>query len=334
MRSFSLVLASVAAFAAPAAADPLRDMAAEFFGPLPAVAPEIEGNPGTAEKIDLGRALYFDARLSASGLYSCSTCHNLANGGDDDIETSIGQDGLAGLRNTSSVLNASLNESHFLDGREVDLAAQGDGPIKAGLAMLNTPEAIVAVLNADPGYAALFAAAFPGEADAVSHDNAARAIEVFAATLITPGPFDAWLGGDDSALSDAEKAGLQLFMDRGCSFCHYGPTLGGAGYYPLGLVVLPGAEMQAADEVAQVAAADPDAEEFVFRTAPLRNIALTAPYFHSGKIGDLSVAVAIMAEAQLGSPIPAEEVAGIVAFLNSLTGTLPESAAPPPPAAP
>ena len=328
MRSFSLVFASVAALAGSAVADPLRDAAAEFFGPLPAAAPEIEGNPVNPEKIALGRALYFDARLSVTGQYSCNTCHNLSMGGDDDLETSISPDGQAGLRNTSTILNAALNESHFWDGREVDLAAQGDGPVKAGLAMLNTPEAILAVLTADPGYPALFAAAFPGEAEAVSHDNTASALEVYAATLITPGPFDAWLGGDDNALTEAEKTGLQMFMDRGCAFCHYGPTLGGAGYYPLGLVVLPGGDLQAADEVAAVAAADPDAEEFTFRTAPLRNIALTAPYFHSGKVSDLSQAVAIMAEAQLGSPIPAEEVAGIVAFLNSLTGTLPDSAAP------
>jgi cytochrome c peroxidase len=331
LRSFSLVLASAAALAGPVAADPLRDAAAEFFGPLPTTAPEIESNPANPEKLALGRALYFDARLSATGQFSCNTCntcHNLAGGGDDDLATPIGLDGQAGLRNTSTILNAALNESHFWDGREVDLAVQGDGPIKAGLAMLNTPEAIVAVLNADPGYPTMFAAAFPGEAEAVTHDNTARAIEVYAATLITPGPFDAWLGGDDGALSETEKAGLQMFMDRGCSFCHYGPNLGGAGYYPLGLVVLPGADLQAADEVAGAAAADPDAEEFTFRTAPLRNIALTAPYFHSGKVSDLSQAVAIMAEAQLGSPIPAEEVAGIVAFLNSLTGTLPDSAAP------
>jgi cytochrome c peroxidase len=125
-----------------------------------------------------------------------------------------------------------------------------------------------------------------------------------------------------------------MFMDRGCSFCHYGPNLGGAGYYPLGLVVLPGADLQAADEVAGAAAADPDAEEFTFRTAPLCNIALTAPYFHNGIVKTLDEAVTVMAKVQLDKDLSKDDVADIVAFLNSLSGEFPKQTMPVLPATP
>ena len=328
MRSLFLGLAATTALAGPVLADALRDAASEFFAPLPATAPEIEGNPASAEKLALGQALFFDARLSSTGQVSCNSCHNLAEGGEDGLATAQLPDGSAGMRNTSTVLNAVMNEQHFWDGRESDLEAQAAGPFVAMLSLMNTPDGAVAAIKAVPGYAPLFAAAFPGEADPVTLDNIAKALEVFDATLLTPGPFDAWLSGDDAALSDAQKAGLQAFMDHGCSFCHFGPTLGGSGYYPLGLVDLPGIDVMAADEVAAKEAADPEAEEFVFRTSPLRNIALTGPYFHAGKVSDLAIAVDVMAAGQLGSPLEPADTAAIVTFLESLTGTAPAVTAP------
>lgn len=328
MRLSRLALFATTLLAGPSLGDPLREAALEFFGPLPATAPEIEGNPATPEKLALGQALFFDTRLSASGQMSCASCHDLAEGGDDGLATPVLGDGQPGRRNTASVLNAILNEAHFWDGRESDLAAQAAGPFIAGIARLNSPEAALAAVKAVPGYSTLFAAAFPGEADPVTLHNMAKALEIFAATLVTPGPFDAWLAGDDAALTQAQKAGLQAFLDRGCSFCHFGPTLGGSGYYPLGLVELPGIDVLAADEAAVKAAADPDAEDFLFRTAPLRNVALTSPYFHAGKIADLGLAVDVMAAGQLGSPLDPAETAAIVAFLESLTGAPPEVTAP------
>ena len=328
MRSFLVTLSVGAMFGAPVAADPLRDAATQFYGPLPASVTELEGHVVTPEKVELGKKLFFETRLSASGSHSCVSCHDLAKGGTDGLETALLPDGQSGLRNTSSVLNTVLNTDHYWDGREADLAAQTVGPELAGLAMMNTPDAAIAALKAIPAYAEEFALAFPGEADPVTADNLARALESFEATLLTPAPFDAWLAGDDAALSDDQKAGLQIFLDKGCAYCHFGPSIGGQGYYPLGLVELPGIDIKAADEVAQAAAADPEAEDFVFRTAPLRNITLTAPYFHSGKVTDLAIAVDVMAAGQLGSPLAPEETAGIVAFLGSLTGTLPEIAPP------
>lgn len=323
MRCLFSGLMATLALCSPVLADPLRDAAKEFFAPLPATAPEIPGNPATAEKLALGRALFFDAGLSASGATSCASCHDPAKGGQDGLATPKLSDGAEGLRNTSTVLNAMLNDVHFWDGRDEDLAAQADGPMKAGLAMLGTPEAQLAFAKADANYAKMFAAAYPGEADPVTPDTMAGALEVYVASLLTPAPFDAWLAGDDAALSDGAKAGLQAFLDTGCNYCHFGPTLGGSGHYPLGLVENPSTEVLSSDESALYAIEDSATGDFVFRTAPLRNVALTAPYFHSGKVQDLSVAVDIMAESQLGRPLDAEDTARIVEFLQSLTGTAP-----------
>ncbi|GAB1362255.1 hypothetical protein MASR1M32_14910 [Rhodobacter sp.] len=151
----------------------------------------------------------------------------------------------------------------------------------------------------------------------------AKAIEAFEATLITPAPFDAWLNGDDNAMTADAKAGLQLFMDKGCSSCHSGVNVGGHGYYPFGLIEKPGSDILPEGDKGRFAVTETVDDEYVFRAAPLRNIALTAPYFHSGKVWDLSVAVEIMAESQLGESLHPEETAQLVAFLDSLTGTLP-----------
>ena len=318
----ALVLASTALPGA-AQADALRDAALEIFKPLPSTVPAVKDNPVTPEKIDLGKALFFDPRLSASGVFSCYSCHNLTTGGDDNMETSVGHGWQKGPRNAPTALNAVLNEAQFWDGRAEDLAAQAKGPIQAGVEMANTPEQVVATLTSMPAYVDGFKAAFPGEADPVSFDNMAKAIEAFEATLLTPAPFDAWLNGDDAALSAEAKAGLQLFVDKGCSSCHSGVNIGGHGYYPFGLVEKPGAEIMPAGDKGRFAVTETADDEYVFRAAPLRNIALTAPYFHSGKVWDLSVAVEIMAESQLGEALKPEETAQLVAFLESLTGTLP-----------
>ena len=318
-----LILATTTALAGMAGADALRDAALEQFRPLPSTIPAVVGNPATPEKIELGKALFFDPRLSASGVFSCASCHNLATGGDDNMESSVGHGWQKGPRNAPSVLNSVLNEAQFWDGRAADLAAQAKGPIQAGVEMANTPDQVVATLNSMPAYVDWFKAAFPDATDPVSFDNMALAIETFEATLLTPAPFDAWLNGDDLALSDDAKAGLQLFLDKGCVACHSGANVGGHGYYPFGLVEKPGADILPPGDKGRFAVTGTADEEYVFRAAPLRNIAQTAPYFHSGKVWDLSVAVEIMAESQLGEALKPEETAQLVAFLDSLTGTVP-----------
>jgi cytochrome c peroxidase len=315
---------SAVALAQGAAASDLRERAQELFAPLPSTIPALNDNVITEDKIDLGKALFFDPRMSASGVFSCNSCHNLATGGDDNMETSIGHAWQKGPRNSPTVLNAVFNEAQFWDGRAADLAEQAKGPVQAGVEMANTPENVVATLMSMPQYIDWFTASFPEEENPVSFDNFAKAIEAYEATLITPSPFDAFLNGDDAALSDGQKAGLELFIDKGCSSCHNGINLGGNGYYPFGLIEKPGADVLPPDDRGRFAVTETADDSYVFRAAPLRNIDQTAPYFHSGKVWDLKVAVQIMGTSQLGEEINDAEADQIVAFLGALTGKMPE----------
>jgi cytochrome c peroxidase len=311
-------------FASSAAADELRDRAAELYKPLPSTIPSVKDNKITPEKIELGKALFFDPRLSASGVFSCNSCHNLATGGDDNLETSIGHGWQKGPRNAPTVLNSVLNQAQFWDGRAEDLKAQAKGPIQAGVEMANTPSAVVTTLTSMPPYGESFKKAFPDEKDPVSFDNMAKAIEAFEATLITPAPFDAFLNGDDTALTGEQKKGLALFINKGCAACHNGVNVGGHGYFPFGVIEKPGADILPATDKGRFAVTKTASDQYVFRASPLRNIALTAPYFHSGRVWDLKQAVAIMGSAQLGQELNDEEVQLIAAFLESLTGKIPE----------
>lgn len=324
MKSFIPAAAALAFLAQPAGADALRDQALEVFKPLPSTIPAVKNNPVTKEKITLGKALFFDPRLSASGVLSCSSCHNLTTGGDDNLETSIGHGWQKGPRNAPTVLNAVLNEAQFWDGRADDLKAQAKGPVQAGVEMANTPENVVKTLTSMPKYPEWFGAAFPGEKDPVSFDNMAKAIEAFEATLITPAPFDRYLNGDDAALNADEKSGLELFMGKGCSACHGGINVGGRGYYPFGVVEKPGADILPKGDQGRFAVTKTASDQYVFRAAPLRNVAATAPYFHSGKVWDLKQAVSIMGNVQLGADLKSDEINKIVAFLGSLTGDVPK----------
>lgn len=308
-----------------AAADPLREEAKQHFAPIAAKPPAIKDNPATAEKVELGEMLFFEPRLSASHLFSCNSCHNVATGGVDGLETSIGHGWAAGPRNAPTVLNAVNNVAQFWDGRAVDLKAQAKGPIQAAVEMNSTPERVLAVLNSMPEYKAKFAQAFPKEKDPVSFDNVARAIEVYEATLVTPdAPFDQWLKGKDSTLTAQQKQGVALFMEKGCAACHNGINVGGQDYFPFGVVEKPGAEVLPAADRGRFQVTQTADDDYVFRSPTLRNVALTAPYFHSGKVWDLRQAVAIMGTSQLGTELAEPEVEAITAFLHSLTGAQPK----------
>ncbi|WP_371060422.1 cytochrome-c peroxidase [Rhodosalinus sp. 5P4] len=327
MRSLTALLAGTAALAvaSPALAqNELRDWALEMFSPVPATIPALEDNIVTPEKIELGKALFFDPRMSASGVFSCNSCHNLATGGDDNMPVSIGHGWQKGPRNSPTVLNAVFNEAQFWDGRAPDLAEQAKGPVQAGVEMANTPDNVLATLNSMPQYVDWFDASFPGEDDPVTFDNFAKAIEAFEATLITPSRFDAWLNGDDNALDAEETQGLELFLEAGCASCHNGVNLGGNGYYPFGLVEKPGADILPVGDKGRFTVTETAVDEYVFRASPLRNIAVTAPYFHSGVVWDLRTAVDIMASSQLGADLDEQEIDAITAFLGSLTGDMPE----------
>nr|WP_202946695.1 cytochrome-c peroxidase [Mesorhizobium alhagi] len=326
--TMAVPLLAATAFAADSIPADLRETALATFKALPSTTPAVANNPITPEKIALGKALFFDPRVSASGVVSCNSCHNLATGGDDNLETSIGHGWQKGPRNAPTVLNAIFNITQFWDGRAEDLKAQAKGPVQAGVEMANTPGQLVATLKSMPQYVGWFNAAFPGEADRVTFDNFAKAIEAFEATLVTPAPFDAFLNGDDAAMTSEQKQGLTLFMDKGCSSCHGGTNVGGEGYHPFGVVKKPNADILPEKDKGRFAVTHAAEDSYVFRAAPLRNVALTAPYFHSGKVRNLKQAVAIMGTTQLGEELKEEEVDLLVAFLNSLTGKLPEVAYP------
>ncbi|KAA0874040.1 cytochrome-c peroxidase [Nitrincola tapanii] len=327
MKKTTLLCAAIglAVTTSTAIADPLRDRAAALFSPIPTEAPEIKGNKLTDEKVELGKMLFFEPRLSSSHLISCNTCHNVGMGGHDYLPVSIGHGWQKGPRNSPTVFNAVFNAAQFWDGRAADLAEQAKGPVQAGVEMSSTPERVVATLKSMPDYVERFTASFPGETDPVSFDNMALAIEAFEATLITPNSrFDQYLLGKADAMSNEEKEGLALFMDKGCAACHSGVNFGGQNYFPFGLVVRPGADILPVGDKGRFAVTNTASDEYVFRAAPLRNIELTAPYFHSGAVWDLEEAVAVMGTAQLGTELNEEQVKKITAFLRTLTGDIPE----------
>jgi len=316
----SLALTAGAAWAA----DDLLEQARAKLKPILPEAPAARDNPASQEKVDLGRMLYFDPRLSASQLISCNTCHNLSLGGADLQETSVGHGWQRGPRNAPTVLNAVFNVAQFWDGRAEDLKAQAKGPVQASVEMANSPERVVQTLKSIPGYAPLFQKAFPGEADAISFDNVVRAIEVFEATLITPdSPFDRYLWGDPTALSPPERAGLVLFLEKGCASCHEGVNVGGGDYDPFGVVEAPPEEVRPSGDPGRFKVTNTERDRYVFRAAPLRNVAITQPYFHSGKVWRLVDAVKIMGSAQLGATLTDAEAAQIAVFLATLTGRQP-----------
>ena len=331
MKTSLLAILTLPALAFPAFAQDadidnaaLREEALSWFAPIPLTAEAPEGNIMTRERIDLGAMLFFDPRMSRSGLFSCQSCHNVGIGGVDGLEVSIGHGWQQGPRNAPTMLNAIFNIAQFWDGRAPDLAEQAKGPVQAGVEMNNTPENVVTTLKSMPGYVDAFAAAFPGEGDAVNFDNFALAIEAFEATLITPNSrFDQFLNGQDGAMTDQEKRGLSAFLDTGCAGCHGGVNVGGQDYFPFGLIERPGGSVLPEGDRGRFAVTATADDEYVFRAAPLRNIALTAPYFHSGAVWDLSEAVAIMSTAQIGTDLAEDKVEDIVAFLGTLTGEQP-----------
>lgn len=322
MKVFAL---SLGVASGSAMADNLMEKANGMFEPIPKYPPVIDGNELTQAKVELGKMLFFEPRLSSSHLISCNTCHNVGLGGDDELPTSIGHGWQKGPRNSPTVFNAVFNAAQFWDGRAADLAEQAKGPVQAGVEMSSTPGRVVSTLKSMPEYIERFSNAFPGQDDPVSFDNMAIAIEAYEATLITPeAPFDQYLRGNADALNDKEKEGLALFMDRGCTACHSGMNLGGQNYYPFGLVTRPGAEILPEGDKGRFAVTETASDEYVFRASPLRNIELTAPYFHSGAVWSLEEAVAVMGTAQLGTELNDAEVKSIVAFLKTLTGDVPE----------
>lgn len=287
-----------------------------LFEPVPAEPIHPEENPGTQERIDLGHMLFFEPKLSRSGVISCNTCHVVGAAGIDAREVAIGEGGRLGTRNSPTVFNAAFLDAQFWDGRAPTLEEQAKGPIQAHVEMDLTPEEAVDRLR-QTGYEPYFDAAFPGEEDPLTFDNIARAIAAFERTLLTPGaPFDLYLEGDTTALTPLQKEGLAIFQGAGCIGCHIGVLLGGNGFAAF-------SHVEGATDIGRAEVTGRPEDQYVFRIAPLRNIALTAPYFHDGSAPTLHEAVSIMGQVQLNRSFTDEEVDALVAFLESLTGEFP-----------
>lgn len=305
--------------------DPLITSAREVFKPIPVNPPELPGIPATKAKVELGKMLYFDPRLSVTHSISCASCHSPGLGGADNSPTSAGFHGQRGARNSPTVFNAVFNFAQFWDGRAKDLAEQAGGPMVNPVEMASPEQHVAEQLAALRGYRDAFARAFPDDANPVSKANAQKVIALFEATLITPNaPFDRFLRGDATALDVNQKAGLTLFMDKGCSTCHSGVNLGGTMYAKFGQVEAPGPKYLPPDDKGRGAITGKAADNYFFKVPTLRNIALTAPYFHTGSEPDLAKAVDVMATTQLGQTLSKAETAQIVAFLDALTGDQPK----------
>jgi len=295
----------------------LRERANAVLGQLPVEAMS-DDNPLSDDKIELGRLLYYDPRLSKNHDISCNSCHDLANFGVDGKPTSPGHKGQLGDRNSPTVYNAALHFAQFWDGRAEDVEEQAMGPMQNPVEMaMPGGDAVVTVLKSIPGYAPLFAEAFPGEADPITFENAARAIAAFERGLITSDKFDAYLAGDDDALGQRELAGLQEFLDVGCITCHMGPTLGGTMYQKLGLV-----QPYETGDPGRFDVTGQETDRQVFKVPSLRNVSGTAPYFHDGSVATLPEAIRLMGRHQLGRELTDTQVMRIEAFLYSLAGSV------------
>lgn len=287
--------------------------------PIPSdsrVLKKLIGNPDD-KQVELGKKLFFDPRLSKSGIISCNTCHNLATGGVDGVASAIGHKWTSNPHHLGSptVYNAVFNSIQMWDGRFSSLEEQAKGPIEAGPEMAAPAELVVSRVKSMPAYVKEFKQAFPGKKDPLTFDNIAKAIAAFERTLVTPSRFDSFLNGDNKALAKNEKKGLSIFIDKGCVACHGGIGIGGEGMQPFPVV----GKFKHAD----IGDFKGDKDGMV-KVPLLRNITNTAPYFHNGAVWSLSEAVRIMGKNQLGEKLSDDEVSNIVAFLGSLEGKKPE----------
>jgi cytochrome c peroxidase len=271
-------------------------------------------NKITPERVELGKKLFFDPRLSKSNLISCNTCHNLALGGDDGVSVATGHKWSANPHhlNSPTVYNAVFAKKQFWDGRSPDLEDQATGPIQAEPEMAMSKESAVKNIKSIPAYVDEFKKAYPNEE--ITIKTIGKAIGNFERTLITSSNYDKFLSGDTKALNEKEREGLKIFIDKGCASCHNGVALGGEMQkFPL---IKPYKYSKIGDFNGN--------KDGMVKVPTLRNIAQTAPYYHNGAIWSLDEAVKVMGETQLGIELKDEEIKSIVVFLNSLTGDKPK----------
>ena len=271
-------------------------------------------NPITTEKIELGKKLYFDPRLSKSGIISCNTCHNLSEGGDDGVSAAIGHKWTANPHhlNSPTVYNAVFFSAQFWDGRDPSLEKQAQGPIQAAPEMSASKDHVVRTVTSMPEYVHEFKKAY-GKGVKITFEKVADTIASFERTLVTPSAYDDFLNGKNKAMTPAQKNGLKTFIDKGCTSCHTGIALGGN---------MNAFNVTATYKFNTIGDFKGDANGMV-KVPTLRNITQTAPYFHNGKIWSLKDAIVEMGRIQLAEAITDKEATSIEEFLKSLDGRKP-----------
>ena len=288
----------------------------------------------TPQRIELGKKLYFDPRLSKSSLISCNWCHNLGLGGVDGVSKAIGHqwNGNPMHLNSPTVYNAVFAKKQFWDGRSHDLEDQAEGPIQAGVEMAAPKELIEKRINSIPEYVDMFKDAY-GKKVKIDFTKIASTIGLFERTLVTPSRYDDFLNGKKDALTKKEKEGLNVFIDKGCVTCHSGIALGGE---------MKPFELRSKYKHRDVGGFTGNANKMI-KVPTLRNITETAPYFHNGMLWNLKDAIKEMSHVQVGykvgdkndksdkfkleiMPISLndKEIDKIVLFFNALEGRKPK----------
>ena len=311
-------LALLAAFTGSAMAQAdLTEAFLPMFKPLPAEVASPDNDLSDA-RVNLGRQLYFENRISKGEKLSCNSCHKLDAFGQDNLPFSPGHEGKLGGRSSPSTYNAALHIAQFWDGRAPSVEEQAKGPVLNPVEMgAPSEDFVIKVLKSMPGYVEAFKAAFPGEADPITYNNFVKAVGAFERKLLTPSKWDAFLKGNKDALSAEEKKGFATFAKTGCVTCHNGAGVGGHMFQKLGLVKeWPGLKDNGRSDVTKN-----EGEKHFFKVPSLRNITETAPYLHDGSVKTLEEMVKMMAEYQLAKKLTDEETASIITFLKALKGT-------------
>ena len=320
----SLILLILFSTISYSAHDTLITQANQFFKPLPMVM-ESEQNPVTPAKVKLGKMLFYETRLSIDGTVSCEKCHMFSLYGTDGLKKSLAADCKVAPRNAPTVLNAADQISEHWTGNMKSVEEQ------ASKAMSSMPGGnytnVVAKLESMKGYVKLFKDAFPQAKSPVSMNNIGLAIGAFERILVTPSPFDAYLKGDEEALTQEQKEGLKTFIDTGCIHCHNGTYAGGMMYMKFGLFASYWKYTKSKKiDKGRYELTKNNADLYVFKVPVLRNVAMTPPYFHDGSVNRLQDAVRIMAKIQLNKDLSNDDIKKIVSFLGSLTGTMSKDA--------
>ena len=309
------------------------DETSRVWHALPKTAESPEDNPTTAAKVELGKKLFFDPRLSLTGTVSCNSCHNLMEGGDDGRPTSMGIHGRLGPRNAPTVWNSVFHTSQFWDGRAASLEEQAAGPIVAPPEM-GMPNHDLAIdrIKAIPRYVSEFNEVF-GQDEKVTIDYVVKAIAAFERTLITPhSPYDRYIQGEETAMSKQQIRGMKLFDSVGCAECHSGPNFNNwkPGISSVAFEEFPRSadsplvkKFSLTKDLGRSEVTKDKADKHQFKVPTLRNITLTAPYYHNGAVPTLREAVQVMSVAQFDTELSSEELDDLVAFLSALEGEFP-----------